>query len=464
MPGALVAKGMVTARRALVVLCLLVLPLVGAVAPGGAAPPPRPVCDACGDSFAATAEAHGVDLAVERSTARVVVHENGSATWTVRNRLADPADAERLRANATLRAAIGDRAMWDTEFIGASVSAAGVVTLRYREPGFAEPAAGGVLRSGVFTEGYGYRNLDGLGADRLTVVAPDGMRVGWAVPGASVAADGSEMTLTAFERGGFVTFVPRGSVAGPLWSLLSVGSLVAPVFAVNVLLTVALPAVLFGLLVAALGGALSWVDASRRLSERVRDRADVGLVAAGGLATALALAAGGVSLLGGSAAPVFGVGVALVAAGAALSRPAVREAVSYRTLLVGATLGALVAAGATLAAAVAFDGSGPTRSLLTTVPFLLALFALFPAGFALGRGRRRLAVGTAVAGFALSVLPLASPFAPSAWGVLFVPLFLSASAGAIALLGLPLLVVGAALGGGRPGGRPRAGPPGGRPQ
>jgi hypothetical protein len=238
-------------------LCaLLVVSLVVAVSPGVAAPPPRPLCDACGDSFEATAGSHGVVVTVEESTATVSVRENGTATWVVRNHLDDSPGAERLRSNASLRAEIADRAMWDAEFLGANVSPEGVLTMRYREADFASRSVGGALYSGEFTEDYGYRNLDGLGADRLVVVAPDGKQVGWTVSGGTVSEDGQRITLTRLDDEGFVTFVPRDAALGPLWSLFAVGSVVAPVVVTNALVGVVLPtaafALLFGVGVAAL--------------------------------------------------------------------------------------------------------------------------------------------------------------------------------------------------------------------
>lgn len=131
---------------------LLVLLLIGAVAPSAAAPPPRPFCDACGESFEATAESRGVTLTVERSTATVTVHEYGTAAWVVRNHVTDSEGASRLLTNASLREAIADRAMWDTELLGANVSADGVMTMRYREAEFAERSICGALNSGEFTE------------------------------------------------------------------------------------------------------------------------------------------------------------------------------------------------------------------------------------------------------------------------------------------------------------------------
>ena len=428
----------------LLVASLLVASLLtAATVPAASAPPPRPLCDACGDSFETTAASHDVDVTVERSTATLSVHRNGSATWVVRNRLADADGLDRLRENASLRAEIADRAMWDAEFLGAAVSSSDVLTLRYREPSFAAESVGGVLRSGAFTEAYGYRNLDGLGADRLVVVAPDGMRVGWTVPGATVADTGRRTTLTRLDRYGFVTFVPEGATFGPVLSVLAVASLLGPAVITNFLTRVAVPTALFGVFVAGACGGLARFG---RRVERVAERSGVALSAIGVLVIFLALlTSGGVSLFGGAAAPVFGVGVAAVAFGAALSRPGVRERLTYRRLVVGAGLGVLVAAGSTLAAAVAFDQNGLTLSLLTGLPPLVPVLALFPAGYALGAGNRRLAVATATAGFAVSILPFVSLLAPTAQFGPLVVLLATAYAAAIAAVGTPLLVVGMSL-------------------
>ncbi|WP_435174468.1 hypothetical protein [Halorussus sp. AFM4] len=444
----------------LVAATLLAATLLVTTAPAASAPPPRPLCDACGDSFEATAASHGVDVDVERSTATVSVHRNGTATWAVRNRLTDTDGLARLRANASLRAEVADRAMWDAEFLGAGVSESGVLTLRYREPGFAERSVGGVLRSGAFTEAHGYRNLDGLGADRLAVIAPDGMRVDWTVPGATVGDDGRRTTLTGLDRYGFVTFVPEGATLGPALSLLAAASLLGPVVATNLLTRVAVPTALFGAFVAAACGGLARLD---RRVERVAERAGVALAGLGALVVVLVLGppAGGVSLLGGAGAPVFGVGVAAVGFGAALSRPGVRERLTYRRLVGGAALGVVAAAGSTLAAAVAFDRNGLTLSFLTGLPPLVPVFALLPAGYALGAGDRRLAVATATVGFAVSLLPFASLFTPTAQFGPVVVLVAAAYAGAIAVVGAPLLVVGVALAESSPE-DPATGAPGGR--
>lgn len=427
----------------IVFCCLLVGALVGAVAPAEAAPPPRPLCDACGDSFEATAEAHQVPLTIENSTVTVTVHENGSATWVVHNHVASSETAAGLRSNETQLIAIADDAMWDTEFRGVTVSADDVVTLRYYDPEFATRSVGGVRRSGAFTEAYGYRNLDGLGADRLTVTAPNGTHVGWTPAGATVADEGRQMTLTQFDESGFVTFVPRDTVLGPLLSLLAVGSLIGPVMAVNLLAYVGLPTAVFSLLIGAIAGALSWRDWDY---SRIQGRTGVSLGVLGLLVTTFSvLGAGGVSLLGGAAAPLFGTGISFVVLGVVCSRPSVRERVTYRRLIGGAVLGAVIASAVTVAGAIAFGQSGTTRSLLTSLPFLLPLFLLLPAGYALGREDRRLAIGTAAVGFALSLVPLA-PFTSPVLGFgILLSLVATVYAVFIAIVGVPLLIVGAAL-------------------
>lgn len=433
----------------LAVCALVVCSALAVVAPGSAAPPPRPLCDACGESFEETAKYHDVSVTVERSTATVSVARNGTARWVVRNRLADDASTERLRENATLRTEIAERAMWDVELLAANVSET-VLTLRYREPAFAEESVGGTLRSGEFTDAYGYRNLHGLGADRLVVVAPDGTVVGQSVPGATVSDDGRRMVLTSFEKRGFVTFVPRESALGPLLSLLAVGTLVAPRVGTN--LVVALfPTALFGLVVGAVG---AFVSRSNRLVARASESAGTALVAVGFLLSGGALVAGDLSLLGGSAAPLFGVGATAVVFGALVRRPAVRERATYWRLVAVGAVGVALAAGATLAGALAVDQTGPTYSLLSRFPSLVAVFAVFPAGYAFGRGNRRLGVATAAVGFALSALPFAPLLSPTRGVGPVVAVRLAAYVGVLAGLGTPLVVVGASLAESPEGDRP----------
>jgi hypothetical protein len=411
-----------------------------AVAPGTGAPPPRPLCDACGATFAETAAEHGVELTVVESTATVRVAENGTATWTVRNTLGefDP----RLRTNESLRTAIADRAMWDTTLLGASLSDEGVLTLRYREPGFAEPSVGGTLRSGAFTERYGYRSLDGLGADRLTVVAPDGMVVDRTVPGANVSADRSRTTLTALDRTGFVTFTQRGDAAGPLWSVLAIAVLLGPVAAANVIVSVGLPAATFGVLVAGLCGVVGRFELDFGVPA---DRVGAVLGGLGAAVTAGALVSGAASLLGTADVTTFGAGVGVAFVGATLLVPSVRDGFSFRTALVLAAVGLSLAVGTTVVAAPLFQGTGLLRSQTVALSFLVALFAFLPAGFALATRGRRAAVGIAVAGFVVALVQHVPLFTPTVSGA-SVGLFAGLSIVVVVVCGLPLLLAGRTMG------------------
>ncbi|GCF15245.1 hypothetical protein Harman_31800 [Haloarcula mannanilytica] len=428
----------------LALLGIVCLALLGAIAPVGAAPPPRPLCDACGDSFESTAKAHGVSVTVTHSNATLSVHGNGSATWVVRNHLAESDGTTRLRTNETVRTAIAERAMWDTELVDANVSTNGVVTLRYREADFAAQSVGGAVRTGEFTEAYGYRNLDGLGADRLIVIAPDGMRVGWAIDGATVSDDGRRMTLTELDTGSIVTFVPHDTSLGPLLSLVAVGSLLSPVMAVKALAYLTLPTAVFTLAVSAAAGGVGWLNWDLRQHRGSAGRVVAGI---GTVATVLSLlSVAGVVRFGVTAAPLFGGGSGLLLCGIALSRHRVRERLTYRTLLGGAAIGASIAIGATIVGASLFASNGSPLPLVVSGLVLGPLFTLLPVGYAVGTGRRGLAIKTAAVGFVVSVL-LVLPVLPAPFGlgVLFVPIAV-AYAAATAIAGMPIFLAGVSLG------------------
>ena len=118
---------------------------------------------------------------------------------------------------------------------------------------------------------------------------------------------------------------------------------------------------------------------------------------------------------------------------------------SYRSAVVIGALGGLVAAASTITVAAVTGRLTPW--LLSNLLVLVPIFALLPAGYAAGRGRRRLAVATATAGIVLGLLP-AVPVTGSA-----VPILLALNATVIglsaAVVGAPLLVLGAILGSGR---------------
>lgn len=419
---------------ALLAVALLVL----VATPAGGMPPPEQVCGACGGAFEDAAADHGVGLDVAESTATVAVHENGSATWTVRNAVS-PSSADRLRANDTAARVAADLVDTD-DLLAVDVADDGAVTIRYRVDDFAVRSVGGAMRVEFFREDFAVANYDSLGADRLTLVAPDGMRVGRALPSASV--DGREMTLTSYEPGtdsAFVTLVPRGALFGALLSLLAVAEVLAPVVARNVVRDVLPPLVVFGVGVAVDVAVLSRVGPR---PAAVRRYATPALLALGALAVVATLAGSVLPVLGGASPPVFGAGVGLLALGGALSRLERSGPVSYRAQTLAALGAVVVALVADLAAAALFvGGRRPALPLFLLAP----LFGLLPAGAALGRENRRLAVATAFVAFLAGVLAVV-PLARRPMGVsgLFV---VSGGLYAVALvaLGWPLLLVGASL-------------------
>ncbi len=263
------------AARGVIVGVVLGFLVVGATAPGAASSPPEPLCTACGD----------------HATVVVHVHGDGSATWVVRSNRSGE-----------------------------------VVTNRERRPGFAERSVGGTLRSEAFTASFGSPNLAGLGAEKLTVVAPDGMRFGTTVSGSTVSDDGRRMILTSLPDdhvGNVVTFVPRHSSVGSVSSFLAIASLFAPIVAKNTFLYLVVPSALFALLVGGVAAVLSRRNA-RASFERVRGFGGPTLALLGVLAVLHPLYLG-LLAVDGFVAPLFGIGVAAVAFGGVLSLPVARE-------------------------------------------------------------------------------------------------------------------------------------------
>ncbi|WP_227375420.1 hypothetical protein [Haladaptatus halobius] len=101
----------------LVVLVAVTTPILGAR-------PPVDVCTPCS----------GVGTDIERSTATVVIHENGIADWTIRNRLADD-EIRNFSENRYALVAAADGAFdapTPTTLRDARVTSDDVVVLRYR--------------------------------------------------------------------------------------------------------------------------------------------------------------------------------------------------------------------------------------------------------------------------------------------------------------------------------------------
>jgi hypothetical protein len=436
-------------RRTLLA-ALLAATLATPVLAGSADASPRPVavCEPCGDAFVHAAGTHDVDVRIERSTATMRVHRNGSATWTVENRLNAPAAAA-FRENATLRDSVAAEAIavHDARLLSTSVDG-DAVRLRYRTPDVATAAHGGVLRVDYFRDDPGLRLRTGLGADRLRLVAPEGMVAERGLPGADVSA--REMSVSSFDAEGdgpFVTLAPADDPAAPVWSLVAVALPLVGVVGRNLALLVVVPTGVFAAGLAALAWVTDRVAAGDAVGAAATpDRRALVVVALGGLALVHPLSAD--LVVGGTTPPLFAAGAGAVALGGTLAVPAVRDRLSARRLL------GLVMAATVLALAVGVllralplgdlslhDDADVVTLVLPALPVYVATFT----GYAAGRAETRRGVAVAAAAFALV---LATTFSvTSQGGSLFFLGVLFGVLGAVAgvVVSVPFFVLGHGL-------------------
>jgi hypothetical protein len=424
---------------------LVALALVGALlgaalaAPATASPRPVPVCSPCDRGFASAAHTNDVDVRIERSTATMRVHRNGSATWTVENRLNETAAFE----NASLRQSVAAEAILvhDARLLSTSVDG-DTVRMRYRTSDAATEAPGGVLRVTYFRDDPGAMVRSGLGADRLTLVAPEGTTVGHALPGADVS--NREMTVTSFEGGHdgpFVTLVPDGDPFAPLWSLVAVTLPLAPIVGRNLVFLVALPTLVFvgGLGVVARAVSAAGIDPAAANP----DRRALGVVVLALLALAHPLAPGTFAL-GGVEPPLLAGAAGLLTLGGTLAVPAVRARLSVARLagLVGLAFVVVVAVGFALRALTDLHVSEQVvRRMLVVLP----VYAVTLVGYAAAHGRLSAALAVAAAAFAL-VVATTFPIL-SQGGTLYFLGVVVAVIGAVGgvLVGIPLFLLGHGL-------------------
>lgn len=170
--------------RHLALLALLVF-LVGVAAPALASPQPDRICGACGQSLETIAADRGLPLNVTRSTATVRVHENGSATWVVRNRL-DPENASRLATRPDRVESLGRRAATDgwglphvytegTVTVQTARLDNRTLTIKFRDPDAGRRHLGILVVDYLHSDGV--RGGWILNTDRFTIVGPPGTTV-----------------------------------------------------------------------------------------------------------------------------------------------------------------------------------------------------------------------------------------------------------------------------------------------
>ncbi|WP_135364964.1 hypothetical protein [Halosimplex halophilum] len=198
--------------RRLVAVGLLVVLAAVTAAGAVASPQPDPVCRACGASFADAADDRGYDVTVANSTATVRVHANGSATWTVTNRL-DGADADALAepnaAESVARAAVREgRGLPHVYEEGAltveSVAVEGrSVTVRFTDPDAGTRQLGTLVVDYFHSDGVqGGWILD---VDEFTLVGPPGTTV-LNDPAAAIDSEYAPPEATPTVDGGRVTW------------------------------------------------------------------------------------------------------------------------------------------------------------------------------------------------------------------------------------------------------------------
>jgi hypothetical protein len=436
------------ASALLFALALLLTPALAGVAV--ASPAPIPVCGLCDRPLESTAQTEGVPLDVERSVATMRVHENGSATWTVRNRIGNETTAQRLRASDALtedlvRKALETRGLssLDPVFLDARVTENGTLVARYRTPEVAT-WTNGVLRVDYFRDNPGGYVYTDLGADRLTVVGPADTVVTSGLPGASV--EGNRLTLTSFESSGdgpFLVFAPEDESFTGVSTFLATAGPVAPTVLGNLALFVVLPAVVlaglvFGTsrLVDRLVGASS-VDRARRYG------AVVAVLAL--LAVFHPLYADPAPLLGSYDPPLLAGAIAafVVAAVAAVRPRTLTLRWQFVTVGVGIALGGLavvVAPGVIPGTYAAGDVLEPT--LIGGLPLLAV-----PIGHGMrhaDQGRRRRLLALPPLAIALGALSTASLTAANRMLMLAVVIIVGFSV-VVTVLASPLLALGMAL-------------------
>lgn len=424
------------------VVVFLVLGTTGAAV---ASPAPVAGCPPCGDGFVYGAQGHDLDTEVQHSEATVRVHENSSATWTVQVVPTNESVLDRLAENRSLARAVaadsyGTRYGGDIEheLVGVNVDDDAFV-MRYRTHNVVRDGPFGTRTLTYFRDSPGAYVYTDLGADELTVVAPQGMTVARGFG----TVTGDRMTATELpgvRDGPFVVFVPEGSPAPGLMGTLAIASSLWDVVVRNLAFFVALP-----------GGALvGGFAAIRRFfdSERSWDPARLGgIVAAGGTVLLVGAlfqegdalpAVTGNLLLGGF------VGTVLVALGGSVAVPRIRRHLTgLRIVGAGVALGvvALIVTGTPVGTS-GFHGS---LSLMAAfLPIAVGMGWIDATDLTAARSlSTRVFVGfaVAVAGALVASAPLTA-----LGGSLFllVPILLTVAAVAVVVGAIPLYLLGAA--------------------
>jgi len=438
-------------RRALPALSLLLVALLVLPVPGLASPQPTPVCGFCGGQFAAAADESGVNATVAESTVVVQVHGNGSATWTVRNRLSNGSEAfredpELLETTATRLATDHYGLPEESSFVSARMDGDTAVLVS-RDPDAAARHAG-LLVVDYLHDG-GHEPWYHVNAERFTVRGPEGTVV--TNTPESGAVEGRNATWTGGSGGGYygagvdlegspyVAFGPDRSVGTRLRAGVALALATLPIVVRSLESYVLLQTATFGASLAAVLLVL------RRWSPEPTPERLGGVLVGLGLLGIVGPAAGqGFRLNAVSGPPVFALALGLLAWGGRL-RGGLRTVRSQAVVAAG-----LLAATFLLLAPVYALGTGfdrPVTVAARSTGMAVPLAVMLPLGAALDdRLRAARWWVLAVAGFvvlAVSVVNPADP--PTGLGGGLAALFLLGLALVGPLLGAPVVVLGRRL-------------------
>lgn len=438
-------------HRPLPALSLLLVALLALPVPLLASPQPTPVCGFCGDQFAGTA---GMNTTVEESTVVVQVHENGSATWSVRNRLSNGSEAFRahpdlLGATASRLAETHHGPPGDVEFVSARLDGETAV-LVYRDPDAARRHAGLLVVD--YLHDRGYEPWYYVNADRFTVRGPDGTVVtntpeSGSVEGRNATWSGSPggVYASGVELGGspYVVFGPDGSTGTALRTVAALGLATLPIVVRSLRSFVVFQTLAF----AAVLGVVS-LGLRRWSPEPTPERMGALLAGLGLLGVVGPVVGQRFTLDMVTGPPVFALALGLVVQGDRL-REGLRSDRSQALLaavLLVVTFTVLVPV---YAVGTRFDR--PILAAAKATAFAVPLAAMLPLGAVLDERRRAVRWWLlAVVGFVLFAVSTVNPAdPPTGLGGGLTALFLFALAFVGPLVGAPVVVLGRRLAGGR---------------
>jgi hypothetical protein len=435
-------------RRALPAVCLLLVALLALPAPALASPQPTPVCGFCGGQFAEAADESGVNVTVAESAVVVQVHENGSATWTVRNRLSNGSEAfrehpDRLDAAASRLATDHYGLPEESSFVSARMDGDTAV-LVYRDPDAATRHAG-LLVVDYLHDG-GHEPWFHVNAERFTVRGPEGTLVTNTPESGTV--EGRNVTWTGGTGGGYygsgadlegspyVVFGPDDSAGTAVRTAAALGLATLPIVLRSLRQFLLFQTATFA---AGLGTVL--VVLRRWSPEPTPERLGGLLVGLGLLGVVGPVVGRGFALAGVTGPPVFVLGLGLLARDGRL-RGRLRDARSQALLAAGLLVVVLLVVAPVYAFGTGFDR--PLLVAVETTLFAVPLAVMLPLGAVLDDRHRAVRWWLlAVVGFVALLVATANPAdPPTGLGAGLTMLFLFGLALVGPLLGVPVVLLG----------------------